>query len=340
MTKNQEIKNKYLPPKEFIDNVAKEIKEKNKERAKKDRLTYTKEDYTRIAIERKWNKTLTKKEQSMFFKDIADDIIENINKVCEVTNVEYGNGYFIFEFGDNSVVHFRIKELPGWLFGMWFSYDKKTKGVIKCEWFCQQDLWVDKFKPSRSEIQCTTLFSISQFAIDKILTEPEDVFFDGYEIIDNIKFMLKHPWLAAYRDYRGVSLNIDYVTERYAKKYIQKATKKEIKHDKMVAKLEEKMKDKVVQKVNQLEFIESVEVVDKNQDGWICHPRYSLKINATPGFCDEHYQKLYEDSEAIIRETQENLSNKSIYKKYFVFHIVENEVEIFTDEEEEQCEEC
>lgn len=334
MTTNQEIKNKYLPSKEFIDSVTKNLKENNEEYTQKYGWTYTEQDAMRIAIERKWDKVLTKKEQSMFFKDIADEIIKHINEVCNVTDMKRGNGYYIFEFGDNSVVHLRIKELPGWLFGMWFSYDKKMKGVIKCEWFCQQDLWLNKFKPCCSEIQCTTSFCISQFAIDKILTEPENVFFDGYQIIDNIKFMIKHPWLAAYRDYRDVSLNTDYVTEKYAKKYMKKAIKERNKYISMVEKLEEKVKNKVMQKVKQHKFVETVKVIDRNQGGCICHPRYLLQIDATPGFSDEHYQKLHDDIAETISEIQEKLSNQWKYKTYLAFDIVDDNVEIFVNEEE------
>ena len=38
-----------------------------------------------------------------------------------IEDIEYLDGYFIFGFGTNSVVHFHIKECPGWKFGIWWG---------------------------------------------------------------------------------------------------------------------------------------------------------------------------------------------------------------------------
>lgn len=36
-----------------------------------------------------------------------------------IEDIEYLDGYFLFGFGTNSVIHFHIKECPGWKFGIW-----------------------------------------------------------------------------------------------------------------------------------------------------------------------------------------------------------------------------
>ncbi len=59
------------------------------------------------------------------------------------------NGYFIFEFGEDSVIHFKVKEVKGWLFGIWFNreYDGEEP---KDQLFWQYERDIDKFKPSAS----------------------------------------------------------------------------------------------------------------------------------------------------------------------------------------------
>lgn len=39
------------------------------------------------------------------------------------TNIQYGNCYCIFDIGVDVVVHFNIKGLYGWRFGMWIETD-------------------------------------------------------------------------------------------------------------------------------------------------------------------------------------------------------------------------
>lgn len=68
-----------------------------------------------------------------------------------VTDVEIGNGYFIFDLGQNSVVHFKIKEIPYWKFGLWIIKDTE-KNEYTVQFFGDKIDWIDKFKPSRSTI--------------------------------------------------------------------------------------------------------------------------------------------------------------------------------------------
>jgi hypothetical protein len=59
---------------------------------------------------------------------------------------------------DNDVVHFRVQEAPGWLFGIWYNIDLREHhdiGVIvdlHCSFFAQYERLIDKFKPSRSTL--------------------------------------------------------------------------------------------------------------------------------------------------------------------------------------------
>lgn len=141
-------------------------------------------------------------------------------------DVMFGNGYFIFEFGDYSVVHFHVNELPGWLFGIWWEpstketklhcnhYFKKEfiKGSCVGTVFAQYEDEIDKFKPSRS-IFC-----------EKFTYSQNDDEWCAYQVYEMMKFMRDEPYLAYYMDMHECNLNREYVTRERAKEYYDKET--------------------------------------------------------------------------------------------------------------------
>lgn len=70
-----------------------------------------------------------------------------------ITYKQYHSGYFIFSRSANSILHFRIKELPDILFGVWMNFDHKKFCI-----FGENDLFIDKFKPTR----CSNFDSIKE----------------------------------------------------------------------------------------------------------------------------------------------------------------------------------
>ena len=85
----------------------------------------------------------------MTSKELYEKIKEIANsKGFHFHEEEWGSGYFIMEFGEDTVVHFRVKECRGWLFGIWFK-DYETKGR-HFEMFGQPLNAIDKFKPTAS----------------------------------------------------------------------------------------------------------------------------------------------------------------------------------------------
>lgn len=95
------------------------------------------------------------------------DAIRNMGYT--VKNDVYGNSYFFFEDEEDSVCHFEIKEIPGFLFGIWSTcrFDPIEKQIKESEtgtwadsleihskselvFFTQYKRDMDKFKPSRS----------------------------------------------------------------------------------------------------------------------------------------------------------------------------------------------
>lgn len=93
-------------------------------------------------------------------REIAEFIFSKMKEFgFEPYDIVYGNGYFIFDRGEDSVMHFRVKGVwKHWKFGMWVNSelldasdeDKKKYKLISI--FAQYDTQIDKFKPSRSEL--------------------------------------------------------------------------------------------------------------------------------------------------------------------------------------------
>lgn len=323
----EELKARYMPSKELIKEVTKEIKESEKSKPKKQRMTLTKNDYLTFAITRRWQK-VSKKELPTLYKDISEFIFEKISEKYKVTDIERGDGYFIFNFGDNSVVHFRIKKLPGWKFGMWFSYNPKSKDKILCEWFCQQDLWIDKFKPSRSTIGGEIKINVADF-IDQLLKNENNFWWYGDEILNSLNYMVKYRWLASYRDYTGADFNERYVTKRFAKRYMKKAKREEIKRVKAETKLRDKLSQKVFSSLKkEINNQYSYKIIDKNTDGWICSPRYDIQVfvpvNTTKKQCNEIENNCYD----LITKTQNKIVAKKAYKEHCIYDEVSPYVSI------------
>jgi hypothetical protein len=135
---------------------------------------------------------------------------------------QFGNGYFIFEMGDNSVVHFDIKGfwLKDYRFGMWIESDRLENDSTYTDhnghthirpvvhFFAQHKDYINKFKPSASdisiEINKTSVKELldmdfskfdKQFATLETIFRPNvvDMPYDFWDMIECIYFMKYHP---------------------------------------------------------------------------------------------------------------------------------------------------
>lgn len=99
-----------------------------------------------------------------------------------VKNVEYGQYYMLFDFGKDGAVHFRIKELKHWKFGIWWHHDN---GEVKSyDFFMEHDDALDKFKPSAVTFKKEGIF------VD------QDSWDFHHHIIPMLKFVKRHPYRA------------------------------------------------------------------------------------------------------------------------------------------------
>ena len=179
-------------------------------------------------------------------------------------DVEFGNGYFIFEHGKDMVVHFHIKELKGWKFGIWWN----TDGEKEFDFFTQYERDIDKFKPSASTLKI------------------EDCELDDWNmkfVMQVCRFIKKHPYRAwaidqtwkndiwEWDDLKGCfrvywktwwkdSVLYPFLHERLRKKYY-----------------------KIIDQIFDEAELINAKMVDLNKDGWISYPRYMFTCEGQVG---------------------------------------------------------
>lgn len=209
-------------------------------------------------------------------------------------NINYGNGYFIFDMGEDSVVHFEIKGLHGWKFAIWIDRKDGELKYPSVQFFCQHTLNIDKFKPSRS------------FFLEDI--EPSDFkdeFFIKYKIMPIIKMIKKHPFVAFAMD-AGES---QYYDGSYFGKYVK------IKSYRIRSKMKNWWNDAItkiwhgnkVWFLKRYKVVDMVKFIDNNSDDFICSPRFELHI---------HFKELSKDKETQSKAELQVL-NRWFKKQYY-----------------------
>lgn len=149
------------------------------------------------------SKSRNRKLIESLFKQIEKDLGYHI------VDEQYGNCYFIVESKEpDTICHFHIKELPGYLFGIWnicrydtiqyevennlslWSDNLHISSKSELIFFTQYEKEVDKFKPSRSGM-VTGLRRITYEEDDKLITE-----WDIDELEAVLNYMKKHKYKA------------------------------------------------------------------------------------------------------------------------------------------------
>lgn len=211
-------------------------------------------------------------------------------------DVKYLDGYFIFGTGTNSVVHFRLEETPGWLYGIWWSipkkyYNKKEKKMLLPEYveghfFAQYEKNIGKFKPSASTIQCE--FSIV----------PNDNHCSLYNVARNIEFIMKEPYLAFCRDNCFKDYNYEYLSRSEARRIYKRWHKKEYNYNKWNKILDDRF-IAFVKRLYRKEF-ESNDfcITDNGED---CYPRYDIAARAScfPNLEPQDSYCLFDESDTL-----------------------------------------
>lgn len=83
-------------------------------------------------------------------QEIREKVIKSFAEYgFDVEDVKIGNGYYLFDLGEESVVHFKIKGCRRWLFGLWIIGDNKETNI---NLFGEHEDYIDKFKPTQVAI--------------------------------------------------------------------------------------------------------------------------------------------------------------------------------------------
>lgn len=189
------------------------------------------------------------------------------NLTFTVQDIEYLDGYFIFGMGTNSVIHFTLKEAPGWRFGIWYSVDKNNRVSFEC--FGQYEMNIDKFKPSRS-------YFCKEIHLSEDPLNFETLYL--YNLVEMFGFIIYEPALAYCRDAYGWNYNTEYHSRKEAQCTMARDIRKE--------ELRQSFKEYAAQK--QLEFfrnlfregIEHGEVAFDAEE--LTSPKYSVYFKALP----------------------------------------------------------
>jgi len=240
-------------------------------------------------------KELNEKGWGDLYKQIVDFILNNLGKryndedSIKLTpkDVEYGNGYFIFAHGDNSVITFRIEEIPGWLFGIWLYPPKDDEdGAISLDFFSQYEDAIDKFKPSRSYLCVNSRFSLKPCENKDSSEEGSEVntthkylqelavmdYWDVDKINDLLIYMHEYPELAFMQDYEGVDFNREYVDRRKAKRHFERYKARNLLGEELKKEYEIKALDFIKERAPKWFGVEPY-IQDRGED-W--SPRYAI----------------------------------------------------------------
>lgn len=209
------------------------------------------------------NADIFKECTELFFDAINNDELPgNRHFTYNIEDVQYLDGYYIFGFGTNSVVHFRVKECPGWLFGIWW-YKPDETGAVRGDLFAQYEETIDKFKPSRSSI-CKGLYASK--------TGGKYEIWDAGSMRYIFDFIKNEPHLAFCRDYFNWDYNREYHTREEAEKEFNEYCEHRDREKKLTDVLNKRVFDFVTERV--LHYFNNAKIEDL---GDCITPRYEVR---------------------------------------------------------------
>jgi len=263
-------------------------------------------------------KRLIKKRNKQRLENILNQIVNN-NFI--IVNKIFGNGYFIFTFGQNTVCHFHLKETPLWKYGIWLD------GKYSFQIFGEHEWLIDKFKPSRTYLSYKN--SINEFLqnVKSINKNPKLYFVDSLTSGDALVAYEKVDWGDGEYSYKGYQAIREYneETELWDKFRRDESIIQEeyvnIKYDKfMEEKLQTEENHEFDRKLtfkffkelpNMFSNIEAIGVYDKDKNGWKCSPRYDIKVLLKKDISREETDKLYDELEDLIFNKNNSEERKS-----------------------------
>ena len=217
-------------------------------------------------------------------REVAELIFNYIKSIGFTPyNIKYRNGYFIFDKGEDGVIHFSIKGLYGWKFAMWINTNKDElksedgkREYSALQFFTQHEDNIDKFKPSRS---CF----LAEYNIRDIENPAP---YQWYQIKNIIKMIKWHPFISHYYDkcecceFTGNSFIYEYISRKCYVIFdsIKQTYKDWVPITWVRLKLLFCGKNKI---------IDNIKITDGNSHGCISSPRWTLNLLFKENSTDE-----------------------------------------------------
>ena len=215
--------------------------------------------------------------------NIFDFIIEEIEgrsgKKVKTKNI--GNGYYLFNFGDNTVCHFTMEGAKDWLFGIWAI--PQEDGSIKIDLFGEHEWYMDKFKPSATRISETRILrqneSLSSLGWKFLDTVDDIALISNYPIFGYLKYYWKNPQRSPISKYID-----DWIFYRIENPIIEW---KRNQINNFLAKIY-----KIYAKFRWSKYI-NIDIIDSKEEGFKVWPRFTFKVTFVENVSEDVIEKIY-----------------------------------------------
>ena len=208
-------------------------------------------------------------------KEMSEMVLNYLRKEgLKPYGIAYGDGYFVFDMGEDSVCHFRIKGAHGWKFALWLNQEAKDK-ENPIVFFCKHEDNIDKFKPS----QCYYRVNFMQ---EDVQDDDSMALWDCKNIVVSIK---KHPFASfafdawetshVYRSYSSVYIKNRWYrfTQRIKAFCFDYGVYPELKLRTILFSMKK--------------CVKNIKMKDENEDGWQSTPRWSIMISLDNSVTEE-----------------------------------------------------
>ena len=233
-----------------------------------------------------------------------------------IENEWYPDGYFVSN--DHKMWHFRLKECPSWLFGVWVTDGNKmddeycSDEAYLLDVFAQPEMYIDKFKPTASEI-------LGEHQIyKKDLRDFKE--FHEWDLkwwTRVFRYVRDQPYLAWYRHEHYTDYNLEYISPEQAKKDFENAEKERLEYEEKQEKQyqEEYVYIKGILEKTGLKY----KIIDENKNGYECIPRYHVVIEDPSVKTKGTYSFLDDNEEKKLKEIQKKYDCYEGFSSYATF---------------------
>ena len=232
---------------------------------------------------------------------VKDLVLDYLKRECGLTvkTEASGNGYYLFDFGKNSVFHFTFKEIRGWKFGLWLRWeDEKEKKNLRIDFFGHKIHWIDKFKPTQTMLANGVVISSYKDLDD--FEKMYDLFYGSDEHFSSDGDIKK--WLILLKRYRH--LTEYYISSRsYDRDRFLPWLFGEFWFYDVQEPLEKFYEAHIVDKLYKAilwyfglkyhKYIKVRDIIDQNRNGWITYPRYETGIEYKPDVDEDTVKKIW-----------------------------------------------